>query len=62
MKKWDNEAQTFFQNMPSTKTDIDTEKIYTASIKSKVNMEKEMTLKVEISETVKRRSSFYGSN
>ena len=43
--------------VPSKKPDIDTEKINTTSIESKVNLEKEMTLNVEISETVEEEDS-----
>ena len=43
--------------MPSEKPDIDTEMIKTTSIKSKVNLEKEMTLNAEISETVEEKDS-----
>ena len=52
MEEWDNEADALIQNVPTEKQDIDTEKINTPSIKVKVNLEKEMTLNVEISENV----------
>ena len=57
MEELGHEAKLMAKNMPKEIIEIDTEKINTPSFKSKVNLEKEMTLNLDISENAEAKCS-----